>query len=246
MAKSRNQNNVVGSTIELKLLARNSNCFADLYNIDHIDIYKQECADNTDACATVTNETLIETIDGSSVVHDGTGLYHYDLVTSSPLYTIGKYHDIWTVTFNENDVPTLFKQDFQLYPDLWILSGTPVVYSFDFRFTPNRIRKGSVKWLIIQIIPNVPRATDLMKYYENLAISADLRITIEQNCGPCLPTERDLRIVIDNELVTERDKVFAYYKIDTSDWDCGIYNVTFELCYAGNVDISPVQQFQIY
>jgi len=244
--KTRFQNPVVGDTLLLKLFARNSNNFADLYNIDHVDIRFESCPVDCASKRDVTSDILVETIPGSYIQRDDVGMYHFGLLANAPQYQIGRYHDIWYVTHNQGDVLSPFKQSFILNPDLWVLSGTPVVYSFDFRFTPNRMRQGSKKWLVIQIIPNVPRATDLMKYYENLAISAELRINIEQNCGPCVPSEQDLRLVVDNDLVTERDKVFSYYKVDTTDWDCGIYNVWMELDYAGNVEISPKMQLQIY
>lgn len=242
--KTRNQNNVVGDTIALKIYTQNSNNFSDVFAIDHIDIVQEKCEDKT--CADPEGNRLIETISADDVVRDETGQYHIDLVTSSPTYTIGKYHDIWHVQFREGDEIALIEQDFSIYPDLWITSPTPVVYSFDFRFTPNRIRQGSIKYLIIQIIPNVPRQTDLERYYHNLAISAELEINIEQNCGPCLPQERDLRLIVEDCPVTERDKVFAYYKLDTTDMDCGIYNVWFKLSYAGSVEISAKSQLQIF
>src|ERR1019366_2184071 len=220
--KTRNQNLVVGDTLVLKLFARNSNNFADLYNIDHVDILFENCPEDCNDKKNVATDALVETIAGSSIQRDGVGVYHFGLSTTAPEYKIGRYHDVWYVTFNNGDVQTYYRQDFKLNPDLWILSGTPVIYSFDFRFTPNRMRQGSKKWLVIQIIPNVPRAVDMQKYYENIAISADLRINIEQACGPCLPPEEDLRLVIDNCPVTERDKVFSYFLIDTCDWDCGI------------------------
>lgn len=244
--KTRFQNPVVGDTLTLKLYARNSNNFADVYNIDHVDIRMESCPVDCAEKHDVTSDVLIETIPGSAIEHYDTGMYDFGLATSAPLYQIGRYHDIWYVQYNQGDVLSAYKQDFQLYPDLWVLSGAPVVYDFSFRFTPNRMRRGSKKWLVIQIIPNVPRATDLKKYYENIAISADLSISIEQACGACIPAEEDLRLVVDDDPVTERDKVFCYYQIDTTDWDCGIYNVWFKLNFAGNLDISPKQQLQIY
>jgi hypothetical protein len=50
--------------------------------------------------------------------------------------------------------------------------------------------------------------------------------------------------------VTVRDKVFGFYKLDTTedglDLDCGVYDVWFTLSYAGSVEISPKMQFQIF
>jgi len=238
--KDRNQNPVVGDDILLKLFTRNSNNLADVCSIESVEIWKLDCEDKPD------KRYLVETIDKSCVTQTDTGSYQIGLGTTAPLYTIGRYQDIWNVIFRDGDEVTKVVQEFKIYPDLWITSPTPVVYSFDFSFTPNRIRQGSIKWLIIQIHPNVPRATDLQRYYENIAISSDIKISIEQNCGACVPAERDLRLIVDNDLVTTRDKVYAYYKVDTTDWDCGIYDVWFELDFAGNKEISPRQQFQIY
>jgi hypothetical protein len=241
--KDRAQNPVVGDEILLKMFARNSNNLADVYSISSVDIYKRECTEKT--CDNPEGNILIESLT-DCVARTDTGTYQVILGTSAPQYTIGKYHDVWNVIFKAGDDVAKVKQNFSIYPDLWITSPTPVVYSFDFSFTPNRIRQGSIKWLIIQITPNVPRATDLQRYYENVAISADLKISIEQNCGPCTPAERDLRMIVDCEPVTTRDKVFAYYKLDTTEMDCGIYDVTFTLDFAGNREVSPIQQFQIY
>jgi hypothetical protein len=244
--KTRNQNPVVGDTINLKLISRNSNNLCDLFNIDHVDIVRIDCSPVCDGEKKEIKEVIVQTIPGTSVERCSEGTYDIDLVTSAPEYIIGNYHDVWYVTYKEGDVQVAHRQDFKINPDLWVLSSTPVVYSFDFRFSPNRIRQGSKKWLIIKIVPNVPRATDLQRYYENIAISADLKISIEQNCGQCMPSEQDLRLIVDEEPVTERDKVFSYFQIDTTEWDCGLYNVWFELDFAGNIEISPKQQFQVF
>lgn len=239
--KYRNQNPVVSDEILLNLFTRNSNNLTNVCSIESVDIYKVDCKPD---CA--ASEYFIETIAKECVTQTDVGSYQFTLGTTAPSYTIGQYHDIWNVIFRDGDDVTKVVQDFRIYPDLWITSPTPVVYSFDFSLTPNRIRQGSIKWLIIQIIPNVPRATDLQRYYENIAISAELKISIEQNCGPCLPAEHDLRLIVDNDLVTTRDKVFAYYKIDTTDMPCSLYDVWFELDFAGNKEISTKQQLMIF
>jgi hypothetical protein len=100
--------------------------------------------------------------------------------------------------------------------------------------------------LIIEIKPNVPTAGDLRKYYENLAIVADLRITIEQSCGDCMPAERDQRLIVEEALVDYREKRYGYYQLDTTDLSCGIYDVTFRLDFGGNIYISDRMHIQIY
>lgn len=248
MAKERNQNPTVGDTINLRMVTMNSNMPRDVTSIDSLEIYRLDpltCSDtNTDG------RILVQTVDTSSIVQESTGQYLLALTTSSPQYVIGKYLDVWEVIFEPGDSPALIENCFELYPDLWYTSTTPAVYGFNFRFQPNRIRKGSIKWLAIKIEPNVPRATDLERYYTNLAIAGTLKISIEQNCGPCPPLDDGNSIIVEDEVVEVRDKVFGYYKLDTTenglDLDCGIYNIWFELSYGGSIDVSPKSQFLIY
>ena len=75
---------------------------------------------------------------------------------------------------------------------------------------------------------------------------SDLKISIEQACGNCLSDEQDLRLIVDKELVQSREKRYGYYKLDTTEMDCGIYNVWFQLEFGGNVYISDKMQLQIY
>jgi len=244
--KERNQNPVVGDDINLRLVTFNSNNLANVSSIEKVDIFFIECKEKErDGCKSET-KCLVDTFPGSSVVATDTGNYLLSLTTSSPKYTIGNYQDVWSVIFNPTDPVAEVHNRFTLYADLWYTLTTPAVYSFDFQFQPNRIRQGSIKWLIIQIIPNVPRATDLLRYYTNLAISSNLKIFMQLNCGPCPPNECDLRMVIDGDLVDVRDKVFGFYQLDTTEMDCGIYDVWFELDYADTIEISPKQQVQIY
>jgi hypothetical protein len=58
-------------------------------------------------------------------------------------------------------------------------------------------------------------------------------------CGQCVPAEEDLRLVIDRELVDNREKNVAYYFLDTTDMDEGIYDVWFEINYRENVCAYP-------
>jgi hypothetical protein len=135
---------------------------------------------------------------------------------------------------------------FQVYPQLWYSSPIPIVHDFQFFFQPNRMRFGENKWIMIEVVPNVPRATDLARYYENIVISSNLNVSIEQACGPCLPAEEDLRLVVDSQPTEFKEKNRAYYRIDTTTLECGIYNIWFTLFFGGNTYISPKNQFQIY
>lgn len=246
MTLERNQNPVVGSAINLRLVTFNSNSLTNVSSVEKIEIYRLDptlCSDlNRDG------RYLVETIDGTNITLESTGVYLLELQTSSPAYTVGKYLDVWYVTFVEDDAQAQVENKFEIYPDLWYTSTIPAVYGFDFQFQPNRIRSGSIKWIIIKITPNVPRATELERYYTNLAISSNLTISMEKNCGPCPPT--DCNLILDNELVSVRDKVFGYYKLDTTDngldLDCGLYDVWFTLNYADTIEVSPKSQIQIF
>jgi hypothetical protein len=75
-----------------------------------------------------------------------------------------------------------------------------------------------------------------------------LKISIELNCGDCLPKEKDLRTIVDEELVDYREKRHGYFQLDTEalDMDCGIYDVWFTLEIGGNKYISDRMHIQIY
>ena len=242
--KERYQNPVVGDLIKLKLFVYNSNNFANVKSVEKIEIYR---VDNPNVDIKNTNEGyLVETISGSSVTQEDVGVYLLDLQTSSPSYTIGYYYDVWTVVFENEDAPAQVTNIFQIYPDLWYSSPTPIVYDFNFQFRPNKLRKGSKRYIIFQVTPNVPRGTDLERYYENLAIVGDLKISMEQRTGNCLPKEQDLRIVLENAPMSYREKMYGYYLLDTTEMEIGIYDVWYELDLGGNTYISDRQSLQIF
>jgi len=162
------------------------------------------------------------------------------------VYTIGRYSDVWTVEVESGETEAQIENSFEIFPDLWFTSPVPVVYGFDFSFRPNKIRQGSKNYLIIDITPNVPKTSDLNRYYQNLAIVSPLKVSIEQECGECMPAEQDLRLVVDCELVELREKCVGYYYLDTTEMDCGIYNVWFQMDFGDTVHISDKQQVQIY
>jgi hypothetical protein len=92
----------------------------------------------------------------------------------------------------------------------------------------------------------VPKGTDLQRYYENLAIRGNLKISIEQRTGTCLPFETDLRMVVEKADMDYREKLYGYYMLDTTDLDIAIYDVWFELDFGDSVYISDRQSLQIY
>lgn len=241
--KERYQNPVIGDDVRLKLLTFNSNCPANVYSFKCVNIYfldpNEKCESNPDG------RRLVQIVQSTDITQISTGEYSITISLNDSQYTIGNYLDVWEFEILQNEPTVFVENQFKIYPNLWFTSPTPIVYDFNFSFRPNRIRKGECRWIIINIIPNVPTASDLVRYYENLAIVSTLKISIEQACGPCIPVEQDLRLIVDGEIVTEREKCVGYYKIDTKEMDCGIYNLWFELNFGGNCYISDKMQLQV-
>lgn len=245
MIKERFQNPSVNDDINLRLFTYNSNNRKDVEGIEKVEIYvldpQERSQENPEGLR------LIEIIDQLDVIKEDTGQYHVIVSARDPLYTIGDYKDKWTVKFEDNDICTAtVSNSFRIYPDLWFTTAIPPIYDFNFNFRPNRIRKGTKRYLLIQIAPNVPRGADVLNYYENLAIVSDLRVSIEAACGDCLPSEQDLRLIVDRQLVDYREKCYAYYFIDTSNLEPGIYNVWFELAFGENTFISEKSSLQVH
>lgn len=242
--KERYQNPVVGDKIKLRFFVYNSNNFANVKTINHVDIYKV-----TSTSSNINNPSeayLVKRFDGNEVTKEDTGKYLLNVKTASPEYTIGYYYDVWNVVFENEEEDTNITNIFQIYPDLWYTAPIPIVYDFAFQFRPNRFRKGSKQYLIAQITPNVPKGTDLQRYYENLAIRGDLKISIEQRTGNCLPAEQDLRLIVDNANMDYREKLYGYYMLDTKELDAAIYDVWFQLELGENIYVGDRQALQIF
>jgi hypothetical protein len=244
MLKARYQNPVVGDTIRLRLMVYSSNMLDNVQSVEEIKIYlldpDSKTPENPDG------RVLVQTIDGADVVNEDTGKYYYDLAAIRPTYIIGNYIDVWSVTLEDETDPVTYENPFAIYPRLWYASPVPIIHDFSFQFTPNRITKGSIKPLIIQIIPQTPTATELQRYYTNVAIYSDLKISIAKKCDPCQPCELDLRTIIDEETVEDREKCQGFYTLDTTEMDCGLYDVWFKLDFGGNVYVSDKNQLIIY
>lgn len=241
--KERYQNPVPDDTVVLRLFVYNQNNFSNVQTVEKVEIYK--IPDN-DSINDMTNAQLVQTVNPPDIHQNDVGQYYINLVAEYPLFTVGKYVDIWYITFMTNEGTSQIVNTFNLYPDLWYTTPIPVVYDFSFVFRPNRFRKGSKQYLICQITPNVPKGTDLGRYYENLIITSNVKISIEQTCGNCLPAESDLRLIVDNASMDYREKNFAYYKLDTTDMEIGIYNVWFTLEIGENTYISDRMNLQIF
>lgn len=241
--KERFQNPVVGDDLKLRVFAYNSNNYRNFNSVTKVEIY---AFDDEKTTANPTGKRLVQTIESADVTLDSTGQYSISVDLQQGTYTIGNYSDVWTVEVETGEPEAQIENRFEVFADLWFTSPVPVVYGFDFSFRPNKIRQGSKNYLIIDITPNVPKASDLDRYYQNLAIVSPLKISIEQECGDCIPAEQDLRLVVDEELVELREKCVGYYYLDTTEMDCGIYNVWFQMDFGDTVHISDKQQIQIY
>lgn len=242
--KERFQNPAVSDKVNLRLFTYNSNNLADLESIEKIDIYYLDRALVSDT--NPDGRRLVESFDGTAIVVEDTGTHLLQVTLEEKKYVIGSYVDSWTVNVSTDQPAGTIEQVFQVYPSLWYTTPIPVVYDFNFHFQPNKFRKGSKQFLIIEIVPNVPTAGDLRQYYENLAIVSDLKISFEQTCGDCLPAECDLRLVADKVPVTYREKRYGYYQLDTEDLNCGLYDIWFQLDFGGNRYISDRMKFQVY
>jgi hypothetical protein len=242
--KQRNQVKVVGDTVRLRFFVFNGSDFADPTSIEEVNIYKLFSTDTSDT--NPFGRELIATVDGDDVTKEETGKYYIDVELASPTYTVGRYQDVWSIVFEPDSEVADAPQEFSIAPSTWFTDSMPIVHDFSFDFRPNRIRKGSKKYLEIATIPDVPRGTDKQRYYENMAAAGEIFISIEQKCGDCLPAERDLRLIVDNECITERDGCAGFYFLDTTDLDCGLYDVWFEAHLGPNVYVSDKQPLQIF
>lgn len=237
--KERYQNPVIRDEIKLRLFSYNSNNRANVGSISKVEIYFLDPEEKTET--NPDGRRLVQTIE--DIVQEETGLYSVTFIAESELFTIGQYVDVWNVTVGTENAK--IENYFQIFPDLWFTTPIPIIYDFDFSFRPNRLRKGAKRYLAIEIIPNVPNKDQLFSYYQNLAITSPIKISISQECGECLPAEEDLRLIIDEASVELREKCAGYYFLDTTDLEVGIYNVWFKIEMGESVYISDKQPLQI-
>lgn len=245
MSKERTQNPTCGDTVNLRLFTYNSNNRRDVQSISEVKVYFVD-----DTLRTTHNPQglqLIGTFPGTDVVQDGTGQYRLPVYIDPEIYKIGQYVDVWSVTFESGDCAQAdISNQFQVYSNLWFTTPTPPIYDFKFDFRPNRIRKGTKRYLLIAVQPNVPRGADILPYYENLAIVSDLRVSMEIFSGECVPAEEDLRLVVDRQLVEYREKGYGYWYLDTTQYDEGIYNIWFEITMGESTYVSEKNALQIF
>lgn len=243
--KERFQNPTGDDSVTLRLFTFNANNPRSVQSIDKVEIYFLDPTEVTDI--NKDGRRLISTVEAADVTADAEGEYSVEVTLTKILYPIGNYIDIWTATFEDDEYcQAAIENSFQIYPNLWFTTPIPIVYDFNFFFRPNRMASGSKRYIIAEVVPNVPRGSDLVRYYENLAIVSDLKISIEQICGDCVPKESDLRLVVNRESVDYREKRFGYFMLDTTDMDIGLYNVWFELAMGDTVFVSEKNQLQIF
>lgn len=245
MSKERNQNIVINDDLKLRLFTYNSNSRQNIYNIEKIEIYHLDGTCKTDD--NPDGRRLVQTIENDQITVVDQGEYLIEINLEEQVYVVGRYIDVWHVEFDPEQSGTV-TNEFSIVPNLWFASDLPIIYDFSFGFRPNRIRYGEKRWINIEIIPNVPNVSDLRRYYANLAVSSPLKIWIEKACGDCVPKEKDLRIVVNGDLVQHRRGTEGSYFIDTEQlgMDCGIYNIWFEMEFGENKYISDNQQIQIF
>jgi len=237
--KERYQNPVIGDQLKLRLFSYNSNNRANIDEIEKVEIYFLDPAEMTEA--NPDGRRLIETL--TAITTEETGLYSVEVALEDGEYVIGNYIDIWYCTVQSQDLT--ISNEFAIFSDLWFTTPIPIIYDFNFFMRPNRLRKGTKRYLMIEVVPNVPGKSELAAYYQNLAIVSPIKISIQQQCGECLPVEDDLRMIADEEAVELREKCLGYYFLDTSEMDIGMYDVWFTIELGENVYISERQQLQI-
>lgn len=232
----RHQAPTVGDTVKLKLFVFKGNRNNNVNEIKKVDIYKEE----TDG------PRLIETIEDITTISEG--VYSVEVFLEKNKYTFGKYLDCWTATLEEDDSQdAVITNSFNVLEPLWYVSPSPIIYDFSFNFRPNRIRKGSKRYLVIEITPNVTNKSELDTYYTLLNSYSNITVSIELDaCNPCAPQESDLRLITECDEIDYYDRSCAYYLIDTEDYDCGMYNIWFTLELGGNKYISNSMKFEIF
>jgi hypothetical protein len=244
--RERTQNPVIGDTVKLRLFVYNSNHRQDVHEVTQVEIYFLDpelvSESNPDG------RRLIETIPAAQVTHEGEGEYSVTVTLDDTVYTIGDYRDVWEAEFEEDQPVSHIENRWCVLPDLWYAGPEPILYDFSFGFRPNRIRYGSKQYLTIDVRPNVPTAPDLERYYKQLAIASPVKVYIEMHCGPCVPKEQDLRMIVDGDSVPMRTVGEAYYFLDTValDMDCAIYNIWFGMEFGDSTYLSEKLQLQIF
>lgn len=237
-----------GDTIKLRLFSFNSNEKKNVFSVEKVEIIYLD--ENEKSEANPYGEILYKTINQSSIQNPSEGEYHIELTLDEnddgdPFLT-GRYIDRWHIQFEENETCTSnqINNFFEVFPSLWFTSSGPNIYDFDFKFKPNKITKGSKRYIIIEIKPITPAIDSIQQYYQSIAIAGDLKISIQKSCSNC-PEEED-ELIVEDQLIEFREQNLGYYLIDTEELEKGIYDVWFRLEHGGLVYISDRNQLSIY
>lgn len=241
IVKERFQNPNCGQTVRLRLFSFNSNEKSNVFDIEKIEIISNE----EETPLNPSGEKLIKTISKTQIINPSIGEYYIDLNLDED-FTVGRYTDRWYIQFENNETCTKNKINnfFIIYPSMWFTSSGPNVYDFNFKFKPNKITKGSKKYIIIEINPIVPRIEDIEQYYSNIAITSNLFINLRKNCSKCPDYEEE--IIIENEPIMFREKNLGYFLLNTEELDEGIYDIWFKMEHGENIYISEKNQIQIF
>ena len=254
--RERYQNPVLGDTINLRLFTFNSNLNVDPFKIDRVDVYWLD--DSLKSASNSDGRTLIQQFSSADIQHIGEGQYllpvflnPYKTVSGSEefFYRIGDYIDAWWIIFEGDENATKTENEFKVYPDLWYASPMPMVYDFDFEFSPNKLIRGSKQYLIVGIKCMAPGSTAKEQYYQTLAVLGNLgvSISVSTRCD-CYDTVYPSRnIIVDKASVSYRDNNRGYYLLDTTKLPttCSLFDIWFTYDYGGNTFISPKFALQI-
>lgn len=240
--KERYENPVPNDTVNLRYLQFNGNQSASVNLIDRVEIFFLDPFNRS--VADPDGRRLVQIV--TAVVENATGEYVASVAMPHPQYVIGKYIDKWYVQQEEGEPVSTTEFSFEVYADKWYAAPEPYVFNFGFAFRPNKFRQGEQRWIVVELTPNVAHASDLERYYADLAVTPSLFVTVSLRCGDCVPVEQDLRTVIERQPVQLRNKKYGQYFFDTTELDCGIYDIWFDLEFGGNKYISPRNQLQIF
>ena len=244
MSCERFQNPVIGSDIILRLFTWNSNDRMSVAEVQSVDIYFLDKTEITET--NPDGRRLVRTEIPPNIFQVEVGEYAVSFNLETPIFTIGNYLDVWNIVIRTDENPITITNGFVIWPDLWYTDIRPLVYDFSFDVRPNKLRKGSIRYLIVGIHPNVPKASDLVRYYENIATISPLKIYVEMECVDCMPAAQDLRLVVDGAPVDYREKCTGFYQLDTTEMACGVYSVWFEMIFGDSIYVSEKQQIQIF
>lgn len=239
--KERDTNVVCNDTVTLRLYQFNENTASDVQSINKVEIYFLDPYGIT--CENPDGRKLIQT---TAATRNATGEYSVAVTLTSPLYGIGKYIDVWYIIYKSGECPGTTKFGFSIGADKWYANSQPYIWSFDFAFRPTRFRKNEKKHIIVEVTPNVPHISDLERYYADLNTYPALYVSLSLRCAECVPVEQDLRTVVERQKIEVRNKRLGYFFLDTTDLDCGIYDIWFDLDMGESTFISPKNQIQIH